>query len=147
MSKRKTVRIKLFDRSLPLPEYKSKGAVAFDVYLRKAVDIQPRKVVLAPVNIAMEIPKGYFAMIVARSSLHKQGIMMVNGIGIGDEDFHGDDDEYHMALLNFTNRGVALEKGERIGQVLIIPYTKVEFKSVKKLGNPTRGGFGSTGKR
>ena len=147
MPKTKVAKIKIFDNSLPLPEYKSKGAVAFDVYLRETVKIKPRGVVLAPVNIAFEIPKGHFAMIAARSSLHKHGVMMANGVGIGDEDFHGDEDEYHMALLNFTNRNVTIKKGERVGQVLTIPYTKVKFKVVSKLGNQTRGGFGSTGKR
>lgn len=147
MSKIKTVKIKLFDESLPIPEYKSKGAVAFDVCLRKSVTIKSKETVLAAVNIALEIPKGYFAMIAARSSLHKQGVMLANGVGIVDEDYHGDSDEYHMALLNFTNRSVFIKKGERIGQVLIIPYAKVKFKVVKKLANRTRGGFGSTGRK
>ena len=142
---KKNVKIKLFDKSLPSPEYKSKGAVAFDVYLRKTIIIKPRGVMLAPVNVAFEIPKGHFAMLAARSSLHKHGVMMANGVGIGDEDFHGDEDEYHMALLNFTGKSVKLKKGERIGQVVMIPYVKANLKIVKKLGNPTRGGFGSTG--
>ena len=144
---KKTLKIKLFDKSLPKPEYKSKGAVAFDVYVRKTVTIAPHKVELAPVNVAIELPKGHFAVLAARSSLHKQGVMLANGIGIGDEDFHGDEDEYQMALLNFTNKKVVIKHGERIGQVVVVPYVKGILKIVNKLGNPTRGGFGSTGRR
>lgn len=147
MPKLKTLKIKLFDKSLPRPDYKSPGAVAFDVYLRKTVSIEPQKVVLAPLNIAIQLPKSCFALLVARSSLYKQGVMMANGIGIGDEDFCGDDDEYHMGLLNFTKRKVTVKKGERIGQIIVINHVKVKFKIVEKLGNPTRGGFGSTGRK
>jgi dUTP pyrophosphatase len=147
MPKTKTLKIKLFDRRLPTPEYKTKGAVGFDVYLRKSVTILPRQVVLAPVNIALELPKGCFAIIAARSSMYKHGVMLANGIGIGDEDFKGDDDEYHMSLLNFTGKKVKIARGERIGQIVIANYTRAKLKLVDRLGNPTRGGFGSTGRR
>ncbi len=147
MPKQKILKIKLFDKSLPVPEYKSKGAVAFDVYLRKTVVIKPHTVVLAPVNVAFQLPKGCFAILAARSSMYKHGVMLANGIGIGDEDFCGDEDEYHMSLLNFTNKAVSIKKGERIGQFVIVQYIKTKLKIVEKLGNRNRGGFGSTGKK
>lgn len=142
-----SLKIKLFDKSLPIPEYKSPGAVGFDVYLRKTVVIKPREVVLAPVNVALEPPKGCFVILTARSSMYKHGVMLANGIGIGDEDFKGDEDEYHMSLLNFTNKLITIKKGERIGQMIIVSYVKVKFKVVDSLGHPTRGGFGSTGRK
>lgn len=147
MAKQKILKIKLFDKSLPIPEYKSRGAAGFDLHIRKTVTVPAHGVVLAPANVAMEIPKGTFAMVAARGSTHKYGVMLANGIGIGDEDFHGDDDEYMLALLNFTGRKLTIKKGERIGQIVILKYEKVKIKVVQKLGNPTRGGFGSTGKR
>ena len=147
MPKRKILKIKLFEPELPRPEYKSKGAVAFDVYLRRNIMIKPHTVEMAPVNIATQIPKGHFAMLAARSSLHKQGVMMANGVGIVDEDYCGDEDEYNMALLNFTSKKVTIKSGERIGQVVLIPFTKANLKIVKKLRNPSRGGFGSTGRK
>ena len=145
MPSAKTIKIKLFDKSLPIPEYKSPGAVGFDVYLRKTVSIKPREVVLAPVNVALEPPKGCFVILAARSSMYKHGVMLANGIGIGDEDFKGDQDEYHMSLLNFTNKKVTIKKGERIGQMIIVSYVRAKFTVVDLLGHPTRGGFGSTG--
>ena len=142
MPKKKTLKVKVFDAALPKPQYMTKGAVAFDVYLREKVSIRPHAVELAPVNIATQIPKGHFAMLAGRSSLHKMGVMMANGIGIVDEDYCGDEDEYKMALLNFTSKKVSIKAGERIGQVMLIPYTKATIQIVKKLGNPSRGGFG-----
>lgn len=147
MPKQKILKIKLFDESLPVPQYKTNGAVAFDVYLRKTVSIGPHGVVLAPVNVAFELPKGHFAILAARSSTFKYGVMLANGIGIGDEDFSGDEDEYHMALFNYTHKKVKIKRGERIGQVAVVKYEKMKLKVVTKLGNPTRGGFGSTGRR
>lgn len=147
MPKHKILKIKLFDEKLPVPEYKSRGAVAFDVYLRKTTVIPAHQVVMAPVNVAFELPKGYFAILASRSSTFQYGVMMANGIGIGDEDFSGDEDEYNMALFNFTHKKVTIKKGERIGQVAVVRYEKMKLKVVKRLGNPTRGGFGSTGRR
>ena len=79
--------------------------------------------------------------------MHKHGVMLANGIGIGDEDFSGDEDEYKMALLNFTNKKVTIKRGERIGQMVVMDYVKAKIKLVEKMKNPTRGGFGSTGKK
>ena len=143
----KTLKVKVFDKKLSKPEYKSKGAVAFDVYLRKTVLIKPKEVALAPVNVAFQVPKGHFALLAARSSLFKRGVMMANGVGIGDEDFMGDEDEYHMALLNFSAKKVSIKRGERIGQILIIPYVRANIQLVDKLSSLSRGGFGSTGRK
>lgn len=147
MSNSKTLKIKLFDKSLPVPEYKSRGAVGIDVHIRKTVTIKPREVVVSPVNVAFEVPKGSFAILAARSSTFKHGVMPANGIGIIDEDFKGDEDEVHIALLNFTNKTVTIKKGERIGQIVIVNFVRVKIKVVEKLGHPTRGGFGSTGRK
>lgn len=81
----------------------------------------------------------------ARSSLHKRGLMLANSIGVFDEDFSGDEDEYVAVLLNFTNESVAVKKGDRLTQIIFVPYDKVEWKEVDTLGNSTRGGFGTTG--
>lgn len=140
------IKIKRFDQSLPLPEYKSKGAAAFDLYVREKTLIPARQVKLVPLNIAIELPPNYWALVSARSSLHKRGLMMANGIGVGDEDFCGDNDEYRAALFNFTDEEVVLEKGERIVQMMILERERAIFEEVEKLGNADRGGYGSTGK-
>lgn len=141
-----TIKIKRFDTNLPVPEYKSAGAAAFDLYAREETKILPRQTALVPLNIAMQLPKGYWALLCARSSLFKKGVMMANGIGVGDEDYCGNDDEYRAALFNFTDKEVIIEKGERIVQMIILAREKAKFKEVKILSKKNRGGFGSTGK-
>ena len=137
--------IKRFDVSLPLPEYKTSGAAGLDLVARLDISIEPQAVGYVPLNIALELPEGYFAMIAARSSLHKKGLMLANGIGVGDYDYRGDGDEYTAALYNFTQQTVAITKGERLVQLLIVPVARVAVAEKKILNNKNRGGFGSTG--
>ena len=141
------IRIKRFNKSLPLPEYKTSGAVAFDLTARISLEISPRKVGYIPLNIACETPEGYFLLLAARSSTHKKGLILANGIGIGDPDFTGDEDEYAAAYLNFTDKTVLIEAGERIAQGMLVKFERAEWGEVDSLGNKTRGGFGSTGEK
>jgi dUTP pyrophosphatase len=139
------LKIKRFDQSLPLPEYKTKGAAALDLYARLETVIQPGEIGYVPLNIALELPQDHWALVAARSSLHKKGLMMANGIGVGDEDYCGDNDEYQAILLNFTDQEVVVKKGERIAQLIILPRERVKIEEVVELGNQDRGGIGSTG--
>lgn len=141
------VRIKRIDKSLPLPEYKTVGAVAFDLSARTPATILPKQVVLVPLNVALEPPPGYMVMLAARSSLHKKGLMLAHNIGIIDNDFCGNEDEYHVPLYNFTDSPVSVERGERIVQGIFKKYGKAEWEEVEDLKNKTRGGFGSTNKK
>jgi len=141
------VKIKLFDQSLPLPEYKSAGAAALDLYSRLDITINPGEVVQVPLNIALQIEEDYFVLLSARSSLHKKGLMMANGIGIGDYDYRGDNDEYRAALYNFSQKVVHLEKGERLVQMIILKREKVTLEKLTIFGAHNRGGFGSTGSK
>jgi dUTP pyrophosphatase len=116
-----------------------------DLVARIDVTIQPHQVGMVPLNIALSVPDDHWVLLAARSSLHKKGVLMANGIGIGDHDFSGDNDEYQAALLNFTDTPVTIPRGERIAQMMIMPRERVAIKEVESLGKPDRGGFGSTG--
>lgn len=140
-----TIKIKRFDESLPLPEYKSKKAAALDLYARVDTEVPAQQVVLVPLNVAIGLPKDHWVLLAARSSLSKKGLMLANGIGVGDEDYCGDQDEYKAAIFNFSKKAVQIEKGERIVQMIILPRQKVTVRGVKKLSAQNRGGFGSTG--
>lgn len=140
------VLIKRFDKSLPLPEYKTEGAAAFDLYAREETLIPAHQVKLVPLNIAIQLPVDHWALLSARSSLHKMGLMVVNGIGVGDYDYRGDGDEYKAALLNFTDQDVVVKKGDRLVQMIIMSRESVEFEELDQFGAENRGGFGSTGK-
>ncbi len=137
--------IKRFDATLPLPEYKTAGAAGLDLVARLDISIEPQSVGYVPLNIALELPVGYFALLAARSSLHKKGLMLANGIGVGDYDYRGDGDEYTAALYNFTQQTVVVTKGERLVQLLIVPVVQVAIAEKKSFESQNRGGFGSTG--
>jgi len=147
MPGKRAIKIKRLDKGIPLPEYKTKGAAAFDLYARVSVEIPSREFKYVPLNIAVQTPQGYFLLLVARSSTHKKGLWMANGVGIGDPDFSGDRDEYNAVYYNFTDKPVFIEKGERIAQGLIVKREAVQWQEVNKMKNKTRGGWGTTGKK
>jgi len=137
--------IRRVDKDLPLPEYKTAGAVAMDCAAREDVVIGPRSMGYVQLNFSLKLPPGHFAIQAARSSLHKRGLMMGNSIGVFDEDYAGDADEYKAVLYNFTDEPVTVLRGERVSQIFVLPYDKVVWKEVDTLGTPDRGGLGTTG--
>jgi deoxyuridine 5'-triphosphate nucleotidohydrolase len=141
------IAIKRFDKSLDLPVYKTKGAAAFDFSAREEVRIAPGAVGYVPLNVAIATPAGHFLMMAARSSTHKKGLMLANGVAIFDPDFRGDDDEYQAVFYNFTKRPVVIEKGERVTQGLLVKIVKPSWRETEKMKAKTRGGFGSTGRK
>ncbi len=146
MENKKIVRIKRSDKTIPLPEFKTEGAAAFDLYARDGVEIPAKEFKYVPLNVAIETPPGHFLLLAPRSSTHKKGLWMANGIGIGDPDFSGDGDEYHAVYYNFSDKPVLIEKGERIAQGLIIKREAVQWQEVDSMQNKTRGGWGTTGR-
>ena len=138
-------RIKRFDKGLPLPAYQTGGAAAFDLAARETTEIPPKEVRLVPLNVAIEAPAGYFILLAARSSTHKKGLILANGIGIVDSDYCGDGDEFRAAYYNFTDKPVVVEKGERIAQAMFVQFARADWEEVEKMNKETRGGFGTTG--
>ncbi len=147
MKVRMKVKIKLINDSLPVPGYQTSDSAAFDLYSRLDVEILPKAVFLVPLNVILQIPKNHWVLMAARSSLHKKGLMLINGIGVGDYDYQGENDEYHAALFNFSDQTVKLKKGDRLVQAIVLPREKVEFSKIDVIAenDKSRGGFGSTG--
>ncbi len=143
---KKIVKIKRFDKKIPLPKHKTEGAAAFDLCSRVAIEIPPKEFKYVPLNVAIQTPPGFFLLLASRSSTHKKGLWMANGVGIGDPDFAGDGDEYHAVYYNFTEKPVLVGKGERIAQGLIVKREAVQWQEVDQMQNKTRGGWGTTGK-
>ena len=100
---------------------------------------------IIPLGVAMRIPHGYEAIIVPRSSLFKNhGIIQTNSIGVIDEAYSGDKDEWGLPV--FATRDTIITEGERICQFRLLKHQPcIKFKPVIHLGK-SRGGFGSTGK-
>jgi len=141
------IKIKRFDKTLELPQRHTEHAAAFDLAAREPVTIPAGQVGYVPLNVAVETPKGHFMLLAGRSSLHKRGLMLANGVGIIDPDYSGDEDEVKAALYNFSAQPVVLEKGDRIMQATFIKTENWEWDEVEAMPNKTRGGFGSTGKK
>ena len=139
------LKIKRFDKSLPLPVHKTAGAVAIDLCARTDFTIESHQFGYIPMNVAIEIPDGYFILMAPRSSTHKLGLMGLNGVGVFDRDFCGDNDEYHFIAYNFTDSSVSIEKGTRLCQLLLIKCENFDFQEVDKMESVNRGGFGTTG--
>ena len=138
------VRIKRIDKTLPLPKYETKGAVAFDLLARERVEIPPKSVGRVPVNIVVEIPEGYMLMIKDRSSTaRKKGLLST--IGFIDQDYCGDGDEVMKQFYNPQETAVVVERGERLGQAAFVRIDVADWEEVDNMGREDRGGFGSTG--
>ena len=141
------IKIKRFDKELPLPTRQTGGAAAFDLTAREWVMIQPGTVGYVPLNVAIETPSDHFLLVAARSGTHKKGIMMANGIGIIDPDYSGNEDEIKAAYYNFSAVPVVIEKGDRIAQGTFVKISHPEWDETDEMRNKTRGGFGTTGNK
>lgn len=140
------VRIKRLRPHAELPQYQSGGAAAFDLAAAEDITVQPGEVALVPTGLVVEVPAGMFLAIFARSSTPlKRGLMVANGVGVVDPDYSGPADEVKVAVLNFRNTPVALARGERIAQGIILPAPRVTWVEIDELETPSRGGFGATG--
>lgn len=117
--------------------------------LRAAEDVEMKagEYKMIPLGVAMELPKGYEALVAPRSStFRKYGVLLANSIGIIDESYKGDNDEWNF--LAYAVRDTVIPKNERICQFRIIEHQpSVALVEVETLGNPDRGGIGSTGRR
>lgn len=130
------------------PVYSSASAAGADLCALPGEDITllPGETVFIHTGMAMEIPEGYVALIFARSGLaSKRGLAPANKVGVVDPDYRG---EIMVALHNHSDIAQTVSGGERIAQLVIVPFIRGEFVRVDSLSETERGagGFGSTGK-
>ena len=118
-----------------------------DLRAAETVYIDGGEFAMIPLGVAMELPKGYEALVLPRSSTFKNyGILMVNSMGVIDESYCGDNDEWQFPA--YATRDTIIQKNERICQFRIIEHQpEIEIVPVDMLGNPDRGGVGSTGRK
>lgn len=138
---------KLTDKAI-IPTYGSLGSAGGDLYSAEnsPIIIAPNQTVLIGTGLAVEIPDGYVGLVYARSGLAtKSGLAPANKVGVIDSDYRG---EIKVALHNHSTEVRTVGVGERIAQMVIAPYLRVEYEEVEDLTDTTRGagGFGSTGK-
>ena len=142
-----TVRIHRLDPAIPLPRYETSGAAGFDLAASQDVVVPPGGLALVPTGLVIQVPRGHFLGIFARSSTPlRRGLMVANGVGVIDEDYCGAKDEVKIQVLNFTQAPVTVARGDRIAQGLFIPVTRAAWQEESgDLRDGSRGGFGATG--
>ena len=142
------IKAKKLNKLAKLPTRGSKQAAGYDLYAAttEVIEIAPHSTVQVGTGLSFALPHDTFAALFARSGLAaKQGLRPANCVGVCDSDYRG---EYIVALHNDTNEMQTIEPGERIAQMILLPYIKMEFTEVEELDVTQRGvgGFGSTGR-
>lgn len=131
-----------------MPVYGSASAAGADLYSACGdTEIMPGETKMLGTGIAVEIPSGYVGLIFARSGLaSKRGLAPANKVGVIDSDYRG---EIIVALHNHSSERQTVAAGERIAQLVIVPYLYASFEEREALGQTERGigGFGSTGNK
>ena len=130
-----------------LPAYATDGSAGMDIFsaVDHPVPVQPGETVLVPTGFSIELPQGFEAQIRPRSGLAiKHSIGIMNAPGTIDSDYRG---EVKVILTNFGKKEFIVNRGDRIAQMIISRYERIEWELSDSLNNTGRGagGFGSTG--
>lgn len=141
------MKLKIKSLSGNYPSYATEGASGMDLcaHLNEPITIKPMQRMLVRTGLFMEIPEGFEGQVRARSGLAiKKGIGLVNSIGTIDSDYRG---EIMVPLINFGSEDFIINDGDRIAQMVIVRYEKVDIVGIEELSETERGegGFGHTG--
>lgn len=142
------VRIKKLYAGARIPVYGSEGAAGADLFAHTEadVDVLPGQTEMVGTGISLEIPEGHAGLVFARSGLaSKSGLAPANKVGVIDSDYRG---EIKVALHNHSGAVRTVKNGDRIAQLVIVPFVRADFAESDSLSDTGRGGggFGSTGR-
>jgi len=142
-----TIKIKYLNEEIGKLDYIAGKSDWIDLRAAEEVELKEGEFKLIPLGIAMQLPKGYEALMAPRSSTLKNfGITQTNSIGVIDETYCGDNDQWYFPAE--AKRDTVIHVGDRICQFRIIEHQpQLHFEEVTSLGNEDRGGFGTTGKQ
>ena len=135
------IKIKKLHPNAIIPKYAKIGDAGLDL---TAVDCEINGFYITyKTGLAIAIPEGFVGFLFPRSSVYKTGQYLTNSVGVIDSGYRGE------IMLKFTRPALdsQYKVGDRVGQLIIIPYPQVKFEEVEDLGSTDRGlgGFGSTG--
>lgn len=130
-----------------MPAYQTAGAAGMDLcaWLSEEIILQPMERRLIPTGLYIALPEGYEAQIRPRSGMaFKRGITLVNSPGTIDHDYRG---ELMLPVINLSGEAVTIHDGERVAQMVIARYERIEWQAADELESTARaeGGFGHTG--
>ena len=139
------VNIKKISENAVIPSYAKEGDAGLDLVATSIVNEEAFQITYG-LGVAMEIPEGFVGLVFPRSSIRKYDLSLTNCVGVIDSGYRGE-----LQATFRKERGVASKKyevGDKICQIIIIPYPPIEFNEVNELSDTERGegGFGSTGK-
>ena len=142
-----TIKIKYFGQDLEKLEYIGGKSDWIDLRASETVELKAGDFKLIPLGVAMELPPGYEAHVVPRSSTFKTyGILQTNSCGVIDGSYCGDQDMWKMPV--YATRDTTIQKGDRICQFRIMEnQPEIVFQETEFLENKDRSGFGTTGVR
>ena len=143
------IKYKVLNELAKEPTRGSEYAAGYDLYAAtdREISLFPHITQLIGTGLAFELPDGYFGAVYARSGLaSKKGLRPANCVGVVDSDYRG---EVMIALHNDSDHIMTIDAGERIAQLVLMPYVNMTFEQVEELNTTNRGegGFGSTGNK
>ena len=143
----KNIQIKYFSDKIEKLTYIAGKSDWIDLRAAKEMEIKAGEYAMIPLGVGMKLPEGYEAHIVPRSSTYKNyGLIQTNHMGVVDESYCGDNDQWHMPVYAF--RDTVVHVNDRICQFRIMEHQPtIVFEEVERLEDTDRGGFGSTGKQ
>ena len=140
------VKIKILNEFAKIPCKSHEDDIGYDLYSDGEYVIEPQKVVLVNLGIAIELPKNVGGFVLPRSGLATKSLVSpINAPGLIDPGYTG---ELMVPLMNYSNEVYTVSQNERVAQLVTISTGSISFEKVEELDNSDRstGGFGSTGK-
>lgn len=150
------IRIKYFEEATRLKKIAKGNWI--DVYANKDMFVKEGERAMIPLGFALELPEGWEGHLAPRSSTFKTwGIIQTNSVGVVDDTYIGDSDQWHMPVFclqgkdtniadGVEEKGTWIKKGDKVAQFRIMEVMpEIELEEVETFGNDDRGGFGSTG--
>ena len=152
------VRIKKLSELAVVPSYAKDGDAGMDLIATSIISDTPTQITYG-LGVALEIPKGFVGLVFPRSSIRKTGLQLSNSVGVIDSGYRGElqatfnklfgsEGMYDEMKVNEMQPNEYYKVGDRVAQIMIIPYPPIEFEQADELSDTERGegGFGSTGK-
>lgn len=143
----RTLRLRRVREGARLPERATPGSAGYDLSacVEEPVELLPGESAVLPTGLAAQIPSGLAGFVFTRSGLGiRHGIVVTNGVGVIDSDYRG---EIRVGLTNLSKTPYTVQPGERVAQMILMPYLALPVEEADALGETARGegGFGSTG--
>jgi dUTP pyrophosphatase len=141
------VNIKRLHPNAVIPTYAKEGDAGMDLVATSVISETHTQITYG-LGVALEIPNGFVGLVFPRSSIRKTRLQLSNSVGVIDSGYRGElQATFNKITTTLENQKNDYKVGDRVAQIMIIPYPSIDFQEVEYLSNTQRGegGFGSTG--